>query len=83
MTREDKRSYFCISVILAFLVVLTIQSFHNDESAMASDRLVPLGSFSSSYRSMPLDRRQTNRKTLIADSEVAGSTSASSTNISR
>ena len=83
MTREDKRSYFCISVMLTFLVVLTIQSFHKDESAMASDRLVPSGSFSSSYRSMPLDRLQANRKTSIADSVVAGSTPASPTENSR
>ena len=83
MTREDRRSYFFISVILTFLVVLTIQSFDNDESAMASDRLAPPGSFSSSYRSMPPDRRYANRKTLIADSEVAGSIPASPTNNSR
>jgi hypothetical protein len=69
--------------MLTFLVVLTIQSFHKDESAMTSDRLAPSGSFSSSYRSMPLDRLQANRKTLIADSEAAGSISASPTKNSR
>jgi hypothetical protein len=79
MTREDKRSYFYISVILTFLVVLTIQSFYNDESAIASDRLAPPGSFSSSYRSMPLDRWQANRKTSIADSKNAGSIPAAPT----
>jgi len=83
MTREDRRSYICISVILTLLVVLTIQSFSNEESAMASDRLAPPGSFSSSYHSIPPDRPQPNRKTLNADSEVARSIPASPTNKSR
>jgi len=77
MTREDKRSYFCISVILTFLVLLTIQSFRNDDPARTSDRLGPPGSFSSSYRLAPADHRQVSRNELVADNEAVGSTRAS------
>ena len=76
MTREDKRSYFCISVILTFLVLLTIQSFHNDDPAMASDQLGPPGSFSSSYSVIPQDNRRARRDTLMADTDAADSAPA-------
>jgi hypothetical protein len=79
MTREDKRSYFCISVILTFLVLLTIQSFRNDNPAMTSDRLGPPGSFSSSYRLAPEEHRQASRNALVADNEAAGLSRTSNT----
>jgi len=69
MSREDKRSYVCIFIILVFLALMTVQTMHTDYPTKADHQLSLRDLSSGPHRQVSLDYRRIEPRMLIAKSE--------------